>query len=938
MDGGSPTETSSSNIELSHVASTRRHFMQSRKTASALPSLPSLLPAADEDEVDLAFMSPRETSFVEFDMKRVGSDDVLSQKFIRSHSDLSSTLSPTTAPSRISMASPQVKSPAGNTLNRNQTDPLPAEPELDKVELKGNDDDDFFNDKNWKVMSTFTEMDYYNEKGELEFTKDEYDSLGHAAYTQGYTKIDTAEQVAKYAEMDRQTDFLFTTHARTKAPGDKKEYDKEDIALERTDELSDSDFDNDDIVDSMQTLEHTKDMLTEAQRFAYVGIIKLITVDMATDLAKLKLHTSNKIARHLSMGQKNFSNWTLYVLDKLFEHMALLKEENQMIENLSKHGVESNDLTASLLDKSITYHNPNFDIRWVIICDLFLILVSDGYYDSRSRTLLVKFAKLIGIGYIEIHQFERRLIDVLELENKDKSLENDDTKLDDNKFIDRHIKKNRKRRLAYIGLATLGGSLAIGLSMGLLAPVIGAGLAAGFTTIGITGTSSFLAGVGGSAIITTTGVVIGAKVGNKAGKRRAGDVHTFEFKPLHNNKRTNLIITVSGWMNGKLDDVRLPFSTVDPVMGDIFSLLWEPDMLQSMGQTITILASEALTSSIQQILGATILSALMSAIQLPVLLSKLTYLIDNPWSVSLDRAWKAGKILADTLISGNMGVRPITLVGFSLGARLIYSCLIELAKRDCYGLVENVILLGTPVAINNDHLALARSVVSGKYVNGYAKNDWILGYLFRATSGGLSSVAGLSAIEKFGIDDFDCTPFVDGHMSYRSAIPKILKEFGWEVLKDEFVEIEEPDPETNERQRKLLSEFDEARAKMMEEQKNENKKKTWASWFKPKNRSWWEIREKKQNSPGANGNEEGDSNPHEEYDVDGDTPLFDVQQEVNELAHHDLGETVGAALVAEARQHPKTLLNEEKDLFDDSESSTRQSDIVKNNRQKPSAG
>ena len=318
MDGGSPTETSLSNIELLHVASTRRHFMQLRKTALALPSLPLLLPAADEDEVDLAFMLPRETSFVEFDMKRVGLDDVLSQKFIRSHSDLSLTLLPTTAPSRILMASPQVRSPAGNTLNRNQTDPLPAEPELDKVELKGNDDDDFFNDKNWKVMLTFTEMDYYNEKGELEFTKDEYDSLGHAAYTQGYTKIDTAEQVAKYAEMDRQTDFLFTTHARTKAPGDKKEYDKEDIALERTDDLSDLDFDNDDIVDSMQTLEHTKDMLTEAQRFAYVGIIKLITVDMATDLAKLKLHTSNKIARHLSMGQKNFSNWTLYVLDKLF--------------------------------------------------------------------------------------------------------------------------------------------------------------------------------------------------------------------------------------------------------------------------------------------------------------------------------------------------------------------------------------------------------------------------------------------------------------------------------------------------------------------------------------------------------------------------------------------------------------------------------------------
>lgn len=50
-------------------------------------------------------------------------------------------------------------------------------------------------------------------------------------------------------------------------------------------------------------------------------------------------------------------------------------------------------------------------------------------------------------------------------------------------------------------------------------------------------------------------------------------------------------------MNGKVDDVRLPFSTVDPIMGDLFSIYWEPEMLQSMGQTISILATEACQSS-----------------------------------------------------------------------------------------------------------------------------------------------------------------------------------------------------------------------------------------------------------------------------------------------------------------------------------------------------
>ena len=45
-----------------------------------------------------------------------------------------------------------------------------------------------------------------------------------------------------------------------------------------------------------------------------------------------------------------------------------------------------------------------------------------------------------------------------------------------------------------------GGGLVIGLSAGLLAPVIGAGLGAAFTTIGITGTTGFLAGAGGAAV------------------------------------------------------------------------------------------------------------------------------------------------------------------------------------------------------------------------------------------------------------------------------------------------------------------------------------------------------------------------------------------------------------------------------------------------------
>ena len=124
----------------------------------------------------------------------------------------------------------------------------------------------------------------------------------------------------------------------------------------------------------------------------------------------------------------------------------------------------------------------------------------------------------------------------------------------------------------------------------------------------------------------------------------------------------------------------------------------------------------------------------MSALQLPIVLTKLSYLIDNPWTVSMARANAAGLILADSLIDRNLGMRPITLVGFSLGARVIFAALRELSKRGAVGLIQNVYLFGSPIVANKDEYLRARSVISGRFVNGYASNDWILGMYLIYTS------------------------------------------------------------------------------------------------------------------------------------------------------------------------------------------------------------
>jgi hypothetical protein len=235
--------------------------------------------------------------------------------------------------------------------------------------------------------------------------------------------------------------------------------------------------------------------------------------------------------------------------------------------------------------------NIDIDLRWTVLCDLFLVLIADSIYDSRSRVLLERVGISMEVPWLEICRFEKRVTDALEMQEAA-----DKENWNEAEHMETRRKLALKRKYMMMGLATVGGSLVIGLSAGLLAPVIGAGLAAGFTTIGVAGTSGFLAGAGGTALITSGAVVTGGTIAVRASHRRTGAVQTFEYRPLHNNKRVNLIVTISGWMNGKIDDVRLPYSTVDPIMGDMYSVLWEPEMLQSMGDTINILATEVMRS------------------------------------------------------------------------------------------------------------------------------------------------------------------------------------------------------------------------------------------------------------------------------------------------------------------------------------------------------
>mmetsp|Transcript_13483 Transcript_13483/g.38293 ORF Transcript_13483/g.38293 Transcript_13483/m.38293 type:complete len:135 (-) Transcript_13483:97-501(-) len=120
------------------------------------------------------------------------------------------------------------------------------------------------------------------------------------------------------------------------------------------------------------------------------------------------------------------------------------------------------------------------------------------------------------------------------------------------------------------------------------------------------------------------------------------------------------------------------------------------------------------------------------------------------------------------------GDRPVKLFGFSMGARLIFHCLLELYRNEYLGIVEEVVLLGTPVSIRENRWAMARSVVSGRFVNGYSNRDWVLGVVYRTASAFTKRCGGLCPVSVHGIENVNLSSIITGHTDYIPKLPEIL--------------------------------------------------------------------------------------------------------------------------------------------------------------------
>jgi hypothetical protein len=438
--------------------------------------------------------------------------------------------------------------------------------------------------------------------------------------------------------------------------------------------------------------------------------------------------------------------------------------------------------------------------RTLVLHSILLLLLSLEHYNAPSRILLLNLTSSLKLPLKTFEQDEYTTAKGL-LEAAKEMTASEEAK--------KRAEENKESRKWKVGLASVAGAAIIGVTGGLAAPMVAAGVASvmGGLGLGATAAAGYLGSVAGSTVLV--GGLFGAYGGRMTGQMMdnyAREVEDFEFLPVHSGNKTSedgkegaeqashhdhklrVTICISGWLTEK-EEVVKPWRVLGPG-AEVFALKYELEALLNLGNAINGMVQSAAWGYAQkQLIAQTIFADLASALW-PIGLLKASRVIDNPFSVAKGRADKAGEVLADALINKAQGERPVTLIGYSLGARVIYTCLLSLAKRRAFGLIESVVMMGAPTPSDTSDWRIMRTVVSGRLVNVFSQNDYVLGFMYRTSSiqygiAGLQRVVGLP-----GVENVDVSEDVSGHLRYRYLVGSILKKIGFEDVDMQAVEEE----------------------------------------------------------------------------------------------------------------------------------------------------
>lgn len=163
--------------------------------------------------------------------------------------------------------------------------------------------EDHHEDEGWQEMPALAQYDLYDDDGRLiarqavetDEPANAYTGLGGAG--KGYTRVQIDEDALSATSMDDNTDYLF------------KPRDGE--AIEDEDEQR----------DPLAQMQATKDLLTEGQRIAYVGVTRLAMATMVKELEDIEV--TKGIKKELRVAVESMKMWTQQMMVRVYKHMEI---------------------------------------------------------------------------------------------------------------------------------------------------------------------------------------------------------------------------------------------------------------------------------------------------------------------------------------------------------------------------------------------------------------------------------------------------------------------------------------------------------------------------------------------------------------------------------------------------------------------------------------
>ncbi|KAI0101850.1 DUF726-domain-containing protein [Nemania sp. FL0031] len=424
--------------------------------------------------------------------------------------------------------------------------------------------------------------------------------------------------------------------------------------------------------------------------------------------------------------------------------------------------------------------------RALILHTMLLMLLGLDQYSTYSRIALIKLATAMEVPTYVLLQDEYRVSQALAQIIKGISAD---------EVAQKRAEEGKPTKRWRSNGNNPGGP---GISDVLAEPLVAMGIGTVFGGIGVSTsvTATLLAGIGAADSTVAVGTLFGlygARQGGKTMDAYAKDIQDFALIPMHGspqselldpkdvpaeNRRMRVTIGISGWCTEE-NDFQYPWKAFGR-LNEVYALRWELEALSKFGAALqTVMKSTAWSDAKRDPAWQNVFTSLKTS-HWPDTLIKTSKVMDNPWTIAMVRAEKTGLVLAEILNNKVQGERAVSLVGYGLGARVIYACLTSLSEKRAFGVIENVVLFGAPCPSEIRVWTAMKSVVTGRLINVYSKNDYLLGFLYRTCAWNFG-IAGLQPIEGVPrVENVDLSDCINNHLHYPYHIGNVLLQLRWE--------------------------------------------------------------------------------------------------------------------------------------------------------------